>query len=82
MNAHMFLRCLALLDGWKMQELGIPRFLIYSHARLIEAGCDLLKIGTCFIPQILKLSLCNFWLLVISRIVAGQQGTCAGGRRV
>lgn len=45
--------CLALQDGWKMQELGFPHFLIHSDLHLIEVGNNLLNDVTCRTPQIL-----------------------------
>lgn len=73
--------CLALQDGWKMQELGFPHFLIHPHSdpHLIEVGYNLRAAR----PKSSFGFNCNcvtFWLLVMSWIVAGQQGTCAGGR--
>lgn len=43
------------------------RSLIHSDPHPIEAGCYTISGDT-------------FWLLVMSCVVAGQQGTCAGGR--
>lgn len=80
--SHILSHCLTLLDWCKMQELGFPHFLIHSHPHLSRSGISLAEWCYTLHTPILFGSNCNCvpcWLPVTSWIVAGQQGSCAGG---